>query len=346
MGLFDLRPTPPSCHNPAVTGSLSSSEPAPNFQFLYFRCTAEGVPLLVLYLKTILLSIFTLGIYSFWGRTHIRRYLHNEVLVGGDRFEWHGTAVELLLGWVKAIAVLAVIYGVFFAATLSGSEWVKVGAVIALYLGIFSLMPFVLVGSTRYRLSRTSLRGIRFSSTARVGEFSKFYFKGLFLTMITLGFYSPWYANNIVGYLTRTSRYGDQAFGYDGTGRPLFGPYIAMLFLLLPTLYLITFWYLARQQRHFYGHTTFGPSRFECTIRGRQILWTMFSNALLVIFTFGIGYPWAVIRNLRLQCETLRLYGSIELSAVHQLVTGPTATGEALGQVLEVESDIGGAFGL
>ena len=318
----------------------------PSFQTLQFRCTAEGVPLLVLYLKTILLSILTLGIYSFWGRTEIRRYLHNEVLAGDDRFEWHGTAVELLVGWLKAIAILIVIYTVFFLATLSGSEWVKMGAVVFLYLGIFALMPFILVGSTRYKLSRTSLRGIRFSSTARVGEFSKIYFKGLLLSLVTLGFYTPWFANNIVGYLTRTSRYGDQSFQYDGEGTPLFGSYVAMLFLLLPTLYLITFWYLARQQRHFYGHTTFGAARFDCTIRGRQLLWMMFSNFLLIVFTLGIGYPWAVIRNLRLQCHTVRLYGNVDLTSVHQLLTGPTATGEALGQVLEVEGDIGGAFGL
>jgi len=323
-----------------------SEQNAPPYQTLHFHCTAEGIPLLVLYLKTILLSIFTLGIYSFWGRTEIRRYLYNEVLAGDDRFEWHGTPLELLIGWLKAIAILIVIYVGFFLATLSGSEWVKIGAVLLLYLGIFALMPFILVGSTRYRLSRTSLRGIRFSSSARVGEFAKLYFKGLFFTLLTLGFYSPWFANNIVGYLTKTTRYGDQSFNYDGEGKTLFGPYVAMLFLLLPTLYLISFWYLARQQRHFYCHTTFGAARFDCTIRGRQLLWMMFSNALLVIFTLGIGYPWAVIRNLRLQCETVRLYGNVDLTSVNQLLTGPTATGEALGQVLEVEGDIGGAFGL
>lgn len=325
---------------------MAAPSESPQYHYLHFHCTAEGTPLLVLYLKTILLSILTLGIYSFWGRTEIRRYLHNEVLAGDDRFEWHGTPMELLIGWLKAIAVLAVIYGLFFLATLSESEAVKVGAVIVLYLGIFALMPFIIVGSQRYRLSRTSLRGIRFSSTARTGEFAKLYFKGLLFTILTLGFYSPYFANHIVGYLTRTARYGDQPFHYDGEGRPLLGAYIAMIFLLMPTLYLITFWYLARQQRHFWSHTTFGPARFECNIRGRQLLWLMVSNFFLIVFTLGIAYPWALIRNLRLQCSTVRLYGAIDLSNVHQLVTGPTATGEALGQVLEVESDIGGAFGL
>ena len=44
--------------------------------------------------------------------------------------------------------------------------------------------------------------------------------------------------------------------------------------------------------------------------------------------------------------KEFRLYGNVDLTSVHQLLTGPTATGEALGQVLEVEGDIGGAFGL
>ena len=302
--------------------------------------------MLVLFLKTILLSILTVGVYSFWGRTQIRRYLHNEVLAGEDRFEWHGTPIELLLGWLKAMAVLAVLYAGFFLATLSGSEALKVGAVLFIYLGFFAVLPFIIVGAFRYKLSRTSLRGIRFSSTARVGEFSKLYFKWLCFTIITLGFYSPWMLNHTAGYLRRSVRYGDQPFRYDGAGKDLFGAYLAMLFLLLPTLYMITFWYIARQERHFWQHTTFGGARFECFVRGCQLLWLTFSNILLVIFTLGIGYPWALIRKLRLQCETLSLYGAIDLSTVRQLVAPATATGEALGQVLEVDADFGGGFGL
>ncbi len=319
---------------------------APPHQYLHFRCTAEGLPLLVLYLKTILLSILTLGVYSFWGRTQIRRFLHNEILAGDDRFEWHGTPVELLLGWLKAMAVLAVFYAGFFLATMSGSEAWKVGAVLFIYLGVFALLPFIIVGAFRYKLSRTSLRGIRFSSTARVGEFAKLYFKCLFFTLITLGFYSPWLLNHIAGYLRRSARYGDQPFHYDGDGKDLFGAYLAMLFLLLPTLYTMTFWYMARQERHFWQHTTFGAARFDCRLRGRQLLWLTFSNIVLVICTLGIGYPWALIRQMRLQCETLSLYGAIDLSAVRQLVAPATATGEALGQVLEVDADFGGGFGL
>ena len=340
-----------ACGAPSETSAPCPAcgfDPAPlPVRTLTFRCEAQGFPLLVLCLKTLLLSILTLGIYSFWGRTEIKRYLHHETFAGEDRFAWHGTPRELLIGWLKGMAILIVFYGIFFALTLTGSEWVRVGAVVFLYFGILGLVPLIIVGSQRYRLSRTSLRGIRFSSTARLGEFYKLYFKGIGLTLVTFGFYSPYFANNLYAYLTRNSKYGDENFAYDGKGGELLGSYIAAIFLLLPTLYTIMFWYLARQTRHFYNHTTFQQARFECTIRGRQILWLMFSNAFLIVITLGIYYPWAVIRAARLAARTVRLSGYFDLDKVRQRIDSQaTATGEEIGAVLDVDADIGGAFGL
>jgi hypothetical protein len=54
-------------------------------------------------LKTLLLSILTLGVYSFWGRTEVRKYVWSQSEFEGDRFAYHGTGGELLRGWLKAI---------------------------------------------------------------------------------------------------------------------------------------------------------------------------------------------------------------------------------------------------
>lgn len=327
-------------------GAAIGGAAAGDLPIMRFRCTGQGVPLLVLYLKTLILSVLTLGVYSFWGRTEIRRYLAEETWAGADRFAWHGTGLELLVGWLKAFGIIVALYAGFFLASVSGSDVVRVAATVVLYLGIFAVLPLIIVASTRYRLSRTSLRGIHFSSTARVGEFAKLYYKGMLLTLLTLGFYSPWFANDIVGYLTRHSRWGDHQFDFDGEGKDLFGAYVIWLVLLLPTLYLISFWYLARQQRYYWDHTTFGQSRFSCSLRGRQVLGTMLLNGILIALTLGIAYPWAVLRKLRLQCDTLELHGVVPFSEVKQKAMAATATGEGAAALLDVDADVGGAFGI
>ena len=53
--------------------------------------------------KNLLLYFFTLGLYSFWGRTRIRQYLTSSLRVNNDRFEFTGAGGELLLGYLKAL---------------------------------------------------------------------------------------------------------------------------------------------------------------------------------------------------------------------------------------------------
>ena len=41
------------------------------------------------------LTFFTIGIYYFWGKTKVRRYLWEQSSFAGDRFHYHGTGGEL-----------------------------------------------------------------------------------------------------------------------------------------------------------------------------------------------------------------------------------------------------------
>ena len=48
----------------------------------------------------------TLGIYRFWFATDIRRFLWSNTEIAGETLEYSGTATELLIGFLIAIAVL------------------------------------------------------------------------------------------------------------------------------------------------------------------------------------------------------------------------------------------------
>ena len=62
--------------------------------------------LLRLALKATLISVLTLGIYSFWSRTRIRRWLWSAFRVGGVPFEYTGQPLEKLMGFVFAAPIV------------------------------------------------------------------------------------------------------------------------------------------------------------------------------------------------------------------------------------------------
>ena len=303
----------------------------------------EGGTLLGIYLVNLLLSIITLGIYSFWGRVKVRKYIYSQTEFQGDRFAYHGTGGELLRGWLKALGFFVVlVLQLLLCQFLFGQKTGVVIGAIVFYGGLVVIIPLALVGAWRYRLSRTSFRGIRFSFRGRTGEFFKIYVGGVILTVITLGFYTPYFWNKIRRFFVQNAYFGNARFAYDGEGSDLFGPYVIMLLLVLPTLGMCRFWFMAKLQRHYWSHTTFGGARFESTITGMDLFGLTFTNFLLVVFTLGIGMPWARVRQIRLVLANLYLHGTIDIAAIQQEALAASATGEELATLVETDGfDVG-----
>src|ERR1043165_9942324 len=132
------------------------------------------------------LLLVTLGIYRFWLATDVRRYLWSNTEVAGDGLEYTGTARELLLGFLIAIALLVPINVVFFLAAL-GRGWLsQISGFLAL-VTLALLGQFAIYRARRYRLTRTVYRGIRFHQT---GSAWRYAFCAIFwwaMTGVTLG---------------------------------------------------------------------------------------------------------------------------------------------------------------
>ena len=60
----------------------------------------------------LLLTIVTLGIYTFWARTRTRRYLWSQTRFIDDRLEWTGTGLELFIGYMLAILFFVAPFGI------------------------------------------------------------------------------------------------------------------------------------------------------------------------------------------------------------------------------------------
>ena len=64
-----------------------------------------------IWLKNIMFTFMTLGIYSFWGKTNLRKYVYGLFSLDGDRFEYAGTGGELFKGFLKTLPILVIIFG-------------------------------------------------------------------------------------------------------------------------------------------------------------------------------------------------------------------------------------------
>src|SRR3954471_4846708 len=139
-----------------------------------FSFHGEGGSLFGIHIVNLFLTIITLGIYHFWGKVKVRKYVWGQVEFEGDRLAYHGTAGEIIRGWLKAVAI----FGIPYLLLRMGPQWLGLGllmtvtgaALATILLLIF--IPIAVVGSRRYRLSRTSWRSIRFSFTGRPAEYA------------------------------------------------------------------------------------------------------------------------------------------------------------------------------
>jgi len=289
-----------------------------------------------------LLTIVTLGIYHFWGKVRIRQYLMSQAEFGGDRFAYHGTGKELFLGFLKAVLVfwlplfllnagLAFFFRARGRAIAGALTWVL----------IMIFLPVAIVGARRYRLSRTSWRGIRFAFRGNTLAFARLFLTGSLLTGVTLGLYYPFFLVSRYGFLTAHSSFGTLKAGFDGKGRELFGSFLLALVLTPFTLGLIWVWFAAKKHRYLWQHTTLGKARFGCDVTFSRLLGLHLVNGLLVIFTVGLAWPWVLVRNARFALQYLSLEGSLDLAAVQQNVQSASATGEALSGFLDAGFDLG-----
>jgi uncharacterized membrane protein YjgN (DUF898 family) len=289
-----------------------------------------------------LLTVITLGFYYFWGKVKVRQYILSQTEFEGDRLAYHGTGKELLIGFLKA-SLLFFIPLIFLniGPEVIGSPIVKIIAGILVYFLVIVFIPFAMIGARRYRLSRTSWRGIRFSFRGKTLEFMKLFMWGSFLTTITLGLYYPIFETRRYAFLMSGSYFGNEKFKFNGNGRELFGPYLIALLLVLPTLGLYWFWFLARKQRYFWEHTSFDTLRFRSTVTGRALLNLVIGNFLLMIITLGVAWPWIMVRTIRFTFKYLTLEGPLALEKIRQEAQRASATGEALDGFMDSGLDFG-----
>jgi uncharacterized membrane protein YjgN (DUF898 family) len=308
---------------------------------LFFQ--GNGGTLFGIQIVNLLLIIVTLGIYYFWAKTRVRVYTWSQVDFNSDRFSYHGTGKEILIGWIKALVIFGVPFYVFqnVPAFTGAPLPVQIAGILISFLLIGIFIPVATVGSRRYRLSRTSLRGIRFSFRGRWYEFAKIFFACIPWLILTLGFYMPYFEMRRQTFLIEKGYYGNEKFGFDGKGKDLLSSFVLAVILAFPTLLLSLVWYSYKKTKYTWNHTSFGAAQFRSTITFGGIIGLYLVNGLILIFTLGFGAPWVKVRTLCYYLDHLTLQGQLDLSTIVQEAQDSSAFGEEVGDFLAMDFDLG-----
>jgi len=354
-GLMQLAgPSCKSCGAPlggpprgAVPPGVAAGSPPPpaGGEAAVYRLTFHGTggSLFGIHIVNTFLTIVTLGIYHFWGKVKVRRYLFGQTEFAGDRFAFHGTGRELCLGTLKAVGVFLLPIALlgYLPGLLGLPGWVDLLAGLLGYLLFMTFLPVAMVGARRYRLSRTSWRGIRFGFRGELWAFVKLFWAGGLLSAVTFGLYYPFFEMRRQAFLVQNSRFGTQRFDFDGAGRELVWSFLLTTLLLPVTFGLSWIWYLAKKRRCFWEHTHVGEASFRFPITGGKLLWLYAVDLLLLLSTLGLAWPWVVVRNSRFTCRHLRLVGRLDLESILQEAGEASSVGEGLAGFLDADLGLG-----
>jgi uncharacterized membrane protein YjgN (DUF898 family) len=239
-----------------------------------------------------LLTLVTLGVYRFWGKTRLRRYFWGHVSFLGDRLEYAGRAMELFLGFAVVVLVLAPLIGASYAINLIFPESFElIAAKEGLQvLVIYFLVYYAIFRARRYRLSRTQWRGIRCGQTGSAAIYAWLAIWTSILMVFSFGLAFPYYRMVLKRYEVRNTWFGDRSLQFDGRARDLFWQWLVALVLFAPSLGTSYVWYQVVEFRYVALKTRYRSLRFRSELRTIQVvlIYLMYGAVALVSIAIGI----------------------------------------------------------
>ncbi len=326
--------------NHASAGELSEARHQPSTQgqseethrFVYHGRIGT---LYRIWLLNIFLTIVTFGVYSFWGRTRMRKYAASAFELGGDRLEYTGTGGELFRGFLIAFPIIILLYLPLVIYPMETHPIVSLTFIPILY--------FIYVGvyaALRYRLSRTVWRGIRGRLTGSPFEYGALVLGLSVVNILTLGVMIPWSDRMAIRYQMRNVWFGNTQGEFNDTPRELWRMHWITWLLFIPTLSLSRLWYRAALLRYQYGNFSIGRVKLNAVLSGTHVFDLVVFNALILLFTLGLGRPITVYRELKFISDRIFLTGDLdaEAAAVLQSTEDLSSTGEGLDGLLSNDS--------
>ncbi len=278
----------------------------------------EGPALFWLALGQACLTVLTLGLYRFWMTTRLRRYYWSAIRLQGDPFEYTGTGIEKLIGFLVALTILAVYLSIVniafvFGGLISADD--VLGLELAINLSILASLPliyFATYRAKRYIMARTRWRGIRFGMEQAAWAYAGRAVLLTLLTVITLGILYPFQNFRLTRFVTDRTWFGDLKFDQGGRWTALLGAWawvypgilmtigafvlialdpedegmVAAAALLLMTGYFAIYLAMLRYRvvafRYFWRHRTLAGARFRNGVDTGEVIGVTLCGSMAV----------------------------------------------------------------
>ncbi|MCC8193335.1 MAG: DUF898 domain-containing protein [Deltaproteobacteria bacterium] len=358
---------------PAPAGSGPAGVAAPDGEAMrpLMVFTGSGWELFKIHLLNYIFTILTFGVYSFWAKVKVRRYLWGNTEILGERLEYTGTGGELFKSFLVVTALgglgMVILYACSMFFPLAGP--VVIAATVA--VGHFASYQ-----ALRYRLTRTRWHGIRGNmdgSSVRYAQIATGY---SILTLLTLFVCVPLQTARLTARRVRAAFFGNRRFAFTGTSRPLFAAWMQsyiLLVLCIAGVVLVLFGldaeetamrsrdaaaaalglivvlgailmglcsliYNAAVVRWLFGNLAFGSMRFDAkSYTPWRLLRLRLVNGLLLTVTLGLAYSWTEIRSLRFFLSSVRYAGDPALADLLQDTLPEKSRGEGLLDALDMD---------
>jgi uncharacterized membrane protein YjgN (DUF898 family) len=297
-----------------------------------------------IWFSQLFLTILTLGIYSFWGKTRLRRYLIGAMELDGDRLEYLGTGKELFIGMLKILPfyflVVGMMVGLHFIMEPEKAQ--IVGNLIILPLIVY-LIPVASYSGFRYRVNRLAWRGVRGVMRGSAFAFGGKYLLGTLISILTLGFLIPKVDLDRWSYQIRNMAFGNVPFAFTGNTKNLNTVNIVTLLLFPFTLGFSRLWYMAALQREYLRGLSLGQIRFRSTATAGNFLGLFLGNIFILIFTLYLGTPLVMQRNMRFFEKHIAIGGDLASFNAMQAERGKAGDAEGLLDIMDVDIGMIGA---
>lgn len=286
-----------------------------------------------------ILIVITFGLYYPWAKANKLKYMYESTTLNDDEFEFRGTGREMFVGFIKAVVLFGIIG--FVVYTLIKSRMILAG-ILTFYACLLVIIPLVIHGSYRYRLSHSSWRGIRFRYDGNRNIFILNFFRDLFFTIISMGVYGAWFTVNIRSYLIGKIRLGNLHLRYEADGLRYFIINFRGYLLTLITFGIYSFWWIKDSFAFYVDNLSAGKDgktiRFRSTMSAGDAFELIVISYLILIFTLGIGYAWVVARAMRFVFSKIEIVGDVDLDdLVQEADSFNDATGENVSDFLDID---------
>ena len=307
---------------------------------LPFEFTGKAKEFFGIWFSNLLLSIFTLGIYSAWAKVRSRRFFLGHTLIGGHRFDYHADPKVILKGRAIVVSMLVVMSLVSELSTvLSGTSLVL----------LMLALPWLANRSLRFNARMTSFRNVRFDFSGTYGKSLLAFVLFPLLGLLSLGLLQPFATRYSGRYLAMNYSYGEAKLESDPQLKKLYKgffqaftiillPFVVLLaivaqhdwdlerliliqdaeatgwlidlspFALIIALYLAFFHYRAVARNAILGSLSISIiHQLKSEISGFRLAWIVLSNTFLTLSSFGLLQPWGAVRRWRYETVSLQL---------------------------------------